>query len=200
MSRLSLVSRHLVVSIVVLIIPLARNALLFTLFFDSCSLDLIWNIFYHFKIDAELFSLLISQCRKLASISGMPDLWQDSPYSHFLQICNHQTLSLLHEHWHRYTLAQTFTEHQHQIHFDAFIHKYQTHLDQRTNSHRVKYTPSRSSGLLWSAAAAEELAKNHKQYRKTGAVLPTQNPAVTTYTADIGGDFGCIEATSSCPS
>jgi hypothetical protein len=168
-----------VVSIVVLIVPLARNALLFTLFFDGCSLDLVWNIFYHFRIDAESFSLLISQCKKLASISGTLDLWRDSPYSHFLRICNHRTLSLLHDHWHRYTLAQTFTERQHQIHFDAFIHEYQAHSDQSADYHRVKYSTSRSSGPFWSAAA-EELAKNHEWYRKTGNVIPTQPSTATT--------------------
>ncbi|KAI6007655.1 hypothetical protein F5J12DRAFT_912959 [Pisolithus orientalis] len=82
---------------------LARNALLFTLLADHDGTEdrqsCIWNIFYHLMLDEGSLSLLTEQCRKLVPLTESMDTWRQGPYSHFITMCNSDTLSEIGRFW-----------------------------------------------------------------------------------------------------
>ncbi|CAL1701832.1 unnamed protein product [Somion occarium] len=88
----------------------ARNMILFTLIMDDCypKNDVqVWNIFYHFFLDKDSLSLLISQCRKLLELSQDMEAWNAGPYSRVLRICSSFTLSELRRYWTAYATTDT---------------------------------------------------------------------------------------------
>ncbi|KAI6115966.1 hypothetical protein F5141DRAFT_1266072 [Pisolithus sp. B1] len=82
---------------------LARNTLLFTLLADHDGSEdrqtSIWNVFYHMMLDEASLSLLIEQCRKLVLLAESMDSWRQGPYSHFIVMCNSDTLSEIGRFW-----------------------------------------------------------------------------------------------------
>ncbi|KAI6131225.1 hypothetical protein EV401DRAFT_451070 [Pisolithus croceorrhizus] len=82
---------------------LARNTLLFTLLADHDGSEdrqtSIWNVFYHMMLDETSLSLLIEQCRKLVPLAESMDSWRRGPYSHFIVMCNSDTLSEIGRFW-----------------------------------------------------------------------------------------------------
>ncbi|KAI6115967.1 hypothetical protein F5141DRAFT_1212573 [Pisolithus sp. B1] len=82
---------------------LARNTLLFTLLADHDGSEdrqtSIWNVFYHMMLDEASLSLLIEQCRKLVPLAESMDSWRHGPYSHFIVMCNSDTLSEISQFW-----------------------------------------------------------------------------------------------------
>ncbi|KAF8208260.1 hypothetical protein K438DRAFT_1961760 [Mycena galopus ATCC 62051] len=86
---------------------LARNVLLLTMVADNqTSPTIIWNIFFHMRLDAASLAVLVSQCRKLIDISATLKQWRSSAYSHFLRMCTGYTLAKLHRHWSLYAEMQ----------------------------------------------------------------------------------------------
>ncbi|KAH6869723.1 hypothetical protein BKA70DRAFT_1210708 [Coprinopsis sp. MPI-PUGE-AT-0042] len=81
---------------------LARNVLLFTMIQDETPFDLLWNTFFHFRIDKKTRSGLIAQCNKLIELSETPDSWRASDYGQRLRMCTKYTLSELRRHWKLY--------------------------------------------------------------------------------------------------
>jgi hypothetical protein len=155
-----------------LTVPPARNAILFTLFADGHPIDLIWNIFYHFRIDDSSLSLLLSQCEKLTSMSENLDLWLASPYSHFLRVCDRRTLASLHDYWRLYADGKSFSKRDNESSFSAFTREFRKHF----TDGGVNYSPSRSAGQFWGAAAME-LSKSYEQYWRTGTVFTDSRSA-----------------------
>ncbi|KAI6098797.1 hypothetical protein EV401DRAFT_2278628 [Pisolithus croceorrhizus] len=82
---------------------LARNTLLFTLLADHDGSEdrqtRIWNVFYHMMLDEASLLLLIKQCRKLVPLAESMDSWRQGPYSHFIVMCNSDTLSEIGRFW-----------------------------------------------------------------------------------------------------
>ncbi|KAF5334453.1 hypothetical protein D9611_014489 [Ephemerocybe angulata] len=82
---------------------LARNVLLFTLITDGRhSEDSIWNIFFHFRLDAKAHTLLIEQSKKLIDLSENPKTWRESAYGSSLKMATDYTLSEVRRHWELY--------------------------------------------------------------------------------------------------
>ncbi|KAJ7186777.1 hypothetical protein C8R46DRAFT_981063 [Mycena filopes] len=87
---------------------LARNAILFTMVADDqTSPAIIWNIFYHMRLDKEALAVLTSHCKKLLDISSTLKQWRSSVYSRFIKICTEYTLIELRRHWSLYVEMQT---------------------------------------------------------------------------------------------
>ncbi|KAF8601452.1 hypothetical protein BDV93DRAFT_608175 [Ceratobasidium sp. AG-I] len=78
---------------------LARNVLAFALLHDDASLDRIWDIYYHFKIDEQSTNLLVTQCHRLIEAAESMDTWRQSPYYSFLKFSDSNTLSESRRHW-----------------------------------------------------------------------------------------------------
>lgn len=66
---------------------------------------LVWNVFYHLKLDRDSYSLLLAQSAKLVALAGSIEQWNDGPYGHFLRMCTRQTLAQLRRHWEAYSPA-----------------------------------------------------------------------------------------------
>jgi hypothetical protein len=149
-------------------LPLARNALLFTLIVDDHCVDHIWNIFYHFKLDDISLSLLTEQCKKLVSISNNLDSWLASPYSAFLRICSSNTLSRLHHHWRLYAQSRDLLKNKNDSLFSLFTKEFEAR-NGRADKTTINYSASRSAGLFW-VAAMKPLNTNFEHYWRTGTV------------------------------
>ncbi|KAH7883192.1 hypothetical protein F5I97DRAFT_1902858 [Phlebopus sp. FC_14] len=128
---------------------LARNALLFSLLADEGAeerLDSIWNIFYHLLLDQTSLSLLIEQCRKLVAAAQNLKSWREGPYSHFLFMCNEETLSSLRQLWSLYLGTADFDVRR----AEQFKRAYLDGMKEVEQRHSGGYvlTSSRSAGPL----------------------------------------------------
>ncbi|KAJ3510650.1 hypothetical protein NMY22_g15914 [Coprinellus aureogranulatus] len=81
---------------------LARNLLLFTLIADGQPSFTIWNVFYHFRLDAKSHIVLIEQCKKLIDLSESPQKWRESQYGSAFKMATDYTLAELRRHWELY--------------------------------------------------------------------------------------------------
>jgi hypothetical protein len=59
----------------------------------------VWNIFFHFKLDAKSHTLLIEQCEKLFDLAETAQKWRESSYGGTLKMCTDYTLSEIRRHW-----------------------------------------------------------------------------------------------------
>lgn len=85
---------------------IARNILLYTLILDDTKEDnwkRIWNIYYHWKLDATSLKRLEDQTEKLLSISSHISQWCDSAYGHMIQFRNIKTLAQVRKSWQGYS-------------------------------------------------------------------------------------------------
>ncbi|KAF9026964.1 hypothetical protein BDZ89DRAFT_952571 [Hymenopellis radicata] len=80
---------------------LARNVMLLTMIIDHQYTDagIIWNSFFHMKIDQTTFAAVIDQSRKLLDISSTIEKWEASSYGGVLKFCTVNTLPDLRRHW-----------------------------------------------------------------------------------------------------
>ncbi|GJE85068.1 DUF4470 and zf-MYND domain-containing protein [Phanerochaete sordida] len=91
---------------------IARNIIVLTLVADGAHIDKlqhVWNIFYHFFLDDASLSLLLTQAEKLAVSSTSLITWNQSQYSHFIDIGSTFTLDELHRHWALYAQTEAFS-------------------------------------------------------------------------------------------
>ncbi|CAE6468387.1 unnamed protein product [Rhizoctonia solani] len=82
---------------------LARNILLFSLLEDGTeTTTLIWDAFYHFKINDRTASLIEDQSRKIYDWAEDIQSWRRSPYGSFLKMVDTRSLTELRRHWKNY--------------------------------------------------------------------------------------------------
>ncbi|TDL18060.1 hypothetical protein BD410DRAFT_753746 [Rickenella mellea] len=151
---------------------LARNALLFTLIFDGHPIDRIWNVFYHFKLDATSLSLLVDQCEKLVAVSHDLETWSSSSYSTFLRVCSRHTLSQLHKHWQLYAEGNAISKEKTKSLLSGFKRECDTRFPKSDKGSPTVYlSASRSAGPFW-VHASVVLSKQFQQYWRTGTIFP----------------------------
>ncbi|KAF8180830.1 hypothetical protein BJ912DRAFT_1032956 [Pholiota molesta] len=85
---------------------LARNVLLFTMVADGQSDAIIWNTFFHFRLDSDSHTALIDQCKKLIELSETTEKWKSSPYALIIKTCTNHTLAEIRRHWTLYVNMQ----------------------------------------------------------------------------------------------
>ncbi|KAJ7777970.1 hypothetical protein DFH07DRAFT_901437 [Mycena maculata] len=85
---------------------LARNVMLLTMVANQTSPAIMWNIFYHMRLDETSLAALVAHCQKLVTISATLKQWRSSVYSHFLRMCTEYTLEELRRHWSLYVAMQ----------------------------------------------------------------------------------------------
>ncbi|KAG8788978.1 hypothetical protein FRC12_014050, partial [Ceratobasidium sp. 428] len=124
---------------------LARNILLFTLIEANTPIDVIWDIFYHFKIDTQALDTLVSQSETLYGYSQGMEAWRQSPYGSFLAFLESRTLSEIRRYWRSYAdfrnLSRSRTDELRRQHTEL----YENIRKGFTNNPNA----SRSAGLLW---------------------------------------------------
>ncbi|KAI1112517.1 hypothetical protein F5Y14DRAFT_421401 [Nemania sp. NC0429] len=93
---------------------LARNILLLSLLIDGNDFHddfkLIWNLYYHMKLDGESLELLYSQAEKLVRLSATMDTWQQSKYGPRLRYCDTATLEDVRSMWEFYAIKRNDAE------------------------------------------------------------------------------------------
>lgn len=80
----------------------ARNIVLISLILDDlngANNQLIWNIFYHFRIDEGSLALLQTQTAKLLALSTSLRTWQQSQYGQMIRICDRVSLEQIRGMW-----------------------------------------------------------------------------------------------------
>lgn len=84
----------------------ARNLLLYSLLLDDhdgAQSDVIWNIYYHFRLDDKSNRLLEDQADKLLTASVSADSWRDGPYGKTFRFCDDATRQRVRETWRSYS-------------------------------------------------------------------------------------------------
>ncbi|KAF7293741.1 MYND-type domain-containing protein [Mycena chlorophos] len=72
---------------------LARNALLLTMLVDNVPTDTIWNIFAHFRIDAQTMQRLMAHCEQLLVVAENSDQWASSRYASLVSFGSQYTFN-----------------------------------------------------------------------------------------------------------
>lgn len=93
-------------------LPPARNILLLTLILDDTDAQhdtLIWNIYYHMRLDRASDDLLQAQAKKLIALSTTIESWQQSKYGTQLKICDTATLADARTMWSLYSSSRNDT-------------------------------------------------------------------------------------------
>ncbi|KAI1381035.1 hypothetical protein F4677DRAFT_462137 [Hypoxylon crocopeplum] len=84
---------------------IARNVLILSLIVDDKKgqkIQPIWNIHYHFYLDAQSFNLLRSQARKLYQLSATMETWKKGQYGVKLRFCDSVSLAEARKVWEFY--------------------------------------------------------------------------------------------------
>ncbi|KAJ9487385.1 hypothetical protein VN97_g5937 [Penicillium thymicola] len=84
---------------------IARNIVLLSLVLDDvdgANDQLIWNLFYHFRIDEGSLDLLQRQTAKLLSLSTSLHTWQQSEYGRVIRMCDRVSLERVRDMWRFY--------------------------------------------------------------------------------------------------
>ncbi|KAH8699392.1 hypothetical protein GQ44DRAFT_744204 [Phaeosphaeriaceae sp. PMI808] len=87
---------------------IARNLLLYTLLLDDLngkSSDIIWNVYYHTKLDSESLNLLRTQASKLESLATSMEEWHKGQYGKLLRFCDTSTFARVVRLWGYYALS-----------------------------------------------------------------------------------------------
>ncbi|KAG9312022.1 hypothetical protein JVU11DRAFT_7297 [Chiua virens] len=147
---------------------LARNALLFTLLADEDAqqrLDQIWNIFYHFVLDPDSFSLLVEQSRRLVTLAKDLESWNTGPYARFLTVCDKRTLAELHRCWSLYAATADYPADQRKWYQKSFFDGMKQVSDRFSDAY--VFGSSRSAGPLL-PLAVEVIARQFRRFWSTG--------------------------------
>lgn len=181
-----------VLPVLTLSVHAARNVLLYSMLLDKIPQQIIWNIFFHMKLDNDSHSALVEQSRKLAVCSETATSWQASTYGAYLGVSTAQTLAELRRHWVLYAEMNQLPAARHKAILSAF------------NKHRTSVlggqTPTgaaRSAGPLMSSAftLSDDIFRS---YWKTGVASTNQQivSAATllnpTFIYSRGEDACCI--------
>ncbi|TFK74159.1 hypothetical protein BDN72DRAFT_813396 [Pluteus cervinus] len=145
---------------------LARNTLLFSLILDDAPAASIWNIFFHLRLDAESYNLLIKQCQKLVEYAEDLSSWQKSPYGNTVRVCTKLTLAQLRHQWSSYAGVDKYSPGEMQTLRAKF---------KRASEGQVKKvtTGLRSAGLF-AFESLKVVPKHYDYYWKKG-VSPCKN-------------------------
>ena len=84
----------------------ARNLLLYTLLLDDddgTQNDIIWKIYYHFRLDDKSYRLLEDQADKLVTASVSADSWRDGPYGKTFRFCDDASRLRVRATWRSYS-------------------------------------------------------------------------------------------------
>ncbi|KAH6869603.1 hypothetical protein BKA70DRAFT_1242317 [Coprinopsis sp. MPI-PUGE-AT-0042] len=134
------------------------------LYWDERPFDLLWNTFFHFRIDKETRSGLIAQCNKLIELSETPDGWRASEYGQKLKMCTKYTLSELRRHWKLYVDMRDLPSEQLK-NLSATLKRFSAE-----NSQREATTILRSTGPLV-AHAVSACLEGFANFWKTGTTF-----------------------------
>ncbi|KAJ7701883.1 hypothetical protein B0H17DRAFT_1004789 [Mycena rosella] len=182
---------------------LARNVILLTLVADNqTSPAIVWNIFFHMRLDAASLAVLVSHCRKLLDISATLKQWRSSAYSHFIRMCTEYTLSELRRHWSLYEAMPNLPS-QRTSAIESKFSERSRYAGTPEVSEASTMSSARSAGPLITRAL-EVCAKQFEKYWKAGGSFTSVDEAREskllnpTFVYSLGGE-GCSVHYSSDP-
>ncbi|KAG9098372.1 hypothetical protein FS749_003955 [Ceratobasidium sp. UAMH 11750] len=158
---------------------LARNIMVFTLLEDDMSSNVVWDIFYHFKLTEHVFGVLTNHARKLVELSETIETWRASKYGSFLKFVDGHSLVELRRYW---TFYAEFPD----LPSDrlAKLKSQQTASSSEIAGRlrgNVNVAMSRSATILW-RDAAKSVSDQFGQYWKNGTTATTNKDIQKTTT------------------
>ncbi|KAG8720900.1 hypothetical protein FRC09_008807 [Ceratobasidium sp. 395] len=145
---------------------LARNIIMFTLLEEKTSIDVVFAVFYHFKISDSNLEVLVRQSKRLFDFSRSMDDWLSSSYGSFLRFLDSRTLAELRRYWKYYADFPEIPA--------GRIKKLQLQQVQFSKSVLNKFPdnlgPGRSAGMMWEEAATP-INNAFRKYWKTGTTF-----------------------------
>ncbi|KAJ6591246.1 hypothetical protein DFH09DRAFT_1420308 [Mycena vulgaris] len=170
---------------------LARNVILLTLVADNqTSPAIVWNIFFHMRLDAASLAVLVSHCKKLIGISATLKQWRSSEYSHFIRMCTEYTLAELRRHWSLYEAMQTLSSPE-----TSSIERKFSERSRCATPLKVHQGSARSAGPLMTQAI-EVCGEHFQKYWSTGGSFTSADDVRNskllnpTFVYSLGGE-GC---------
>ncbi|KAF8801768.1 hypothetical protein BYT27DRAFT_7114103 [Phlegmacium glaucopus] len=170
---------------------LARNVLLLTMVADGQPCAMIWNIFFHFRLDVDSHTALIDQCKKLIELAESTQKWKASPYASSIHICTDYTLMELRRHWILYVGMQDLPNSR----LAAIHNAFDQQCKENSNKFHITLMGARSLGPL-AARGMAVIPESFRNFWKTGvtfvdgksiAAAALLNP---TFVYSLGGE-GC---------
>ncbi|KAG8730801.1 hypothetical protein FRC10_002349 [Ceratobasidium sp. 414] len=160
------------------VVSSTRNLLLFTLLEEKEHIDRIWDIFYHFKIDDQISSILTRQSQKLCEYSDNIETWRQSSYGSFLKFVDTRTLAELRHHWKSYANFPNLPSDR----LEKLSQGHSKLSESASDKNQLDLIPSLAAGMLW-AQAARPVSDLFKRYWKTGTILAQADdtPAATKF-------------------
>ncbi|KAG8705014.1 hypothetical protein FRC11_009379 [Ceratobasidium sp. 423] len=140
---------------------LARNILLFSLLDDGNETTaLIWDTFYHFKVNDRISNVIERQSRKLCDLAQDIRSWRQSPYGSFLKMIDTRSLTELRRYWKHYAdFSRLPIDRRNRL-----LHE-QSELTRTVINKGDAISPSRSAGMLLSESLfhASEMFQHYWQ-------------------------------------
>ncbi|KDN42585.1 hypothetical protein RSAG8_06728, partial [Rhizoctonia solani AG-8 WAC10335] len=150
---------------------LARNILMFSLIDDNDeTIESIWDLFYHFKIDDSTANVIERQSQKLYDSAQDIRSWRESRYGSFLKMVDTRTLGELRRHWGYYADYSGLPHDRKER-----LLKEQIELSRSiTSKNNLTMSPSRSAGMAWSKALFP-VSELFQKYWETGTTYTETN-------------------------
>jgi hypothetical protein len=124
---------------------------------------MLWNTFFHIRLDKSSLDLLVAQCKTLVVHSESMEAWQTSKYASFLRFCSSHTLTELRRHWSLYIEIANLSGQRAQLLRKRFEAGVESILDKGAGN----LPAVRSAGYAWTYAY-EITAKHFEHYWTTG--------------------------------
>jgi hypothetical protein len=155
-------------------LQLARNTLLYTLILDDVdgrNTDLLWNLYYHPKVDDAALQLLRKQAQKLADLAGTLEQWHHGPYSTLLRFCDKVSFDLVAELWRFYGVGPSQP-----LWYRAQQRRLKESFERAQQVHRESFDGFTNTSALRSAGPSqglrmEDLSEFAKRFWSTGVAL-----------------------------
>ena len=159
-----------------LILEIARNVLLYTLLLDDLegkNTELIWNVYYHAKLDSASLKLLRTQAKKLESFAVSMKEWQMSPYGRLLRFCHTTTFAQVVRLWGFYAvdLSQGEAYREQQTRLKALFTRVNS-IHREVVGNIPVYSGVRSATPC-ASLAVKDIPTFLPKFWKTGVLLPT---------------------------
>ncbi|KAK0716181.1 hypothetical protein B0H67DRAFT_684217 [Lasiosphaeris hirsuta] len=159
---------------------IARNILLLSLILDDTKSanPLLWDLYYHFRVDKASLNLLEAQARKLCTLSTSLQAWHQSEYGQRIRLCGQGSLAAVREMWSFYAKSAA-----HPDLFDAESNmRIQAAREDRSNPFRGTTPPSNLTVLRSTAPTTlmtgEDLSLEYTRYWQRGTTYRGKDAAL----------------------
>lgn len=134
---------------------------------DGVHSDVIWDIYFHMRLDETAISALVSQCEKLIKHAEDLTTWRNSPYGSVIRFSTAYTLAEVHRLWACYRQTDLYS--------DEGVQMFESQRLAAKASHTGTFnlTAMRSAGPFF-VESAKIVSKHYERYWEIGISAATE--------------------------